>query len=269
MNGKFFIFYAKHDENLMALNQECFRMGIQCIPINIQNVNIDSIKSLMSDDDYIMVLHFNLGSHLLHQFLSQFTYKKCLNFEAFSQCQIGEKTYQQIQVGKLDESLTIPTYTATSLPNDLPLPLIAKPLAGSCGDGVRLITKYDQINLLQKNYIIQPYIPNNGDWRVVVVGGKAVSAIKRLGKVGQATNNIATGSFAVAETDNNVLNDIFSIAEVASRSMRFDYVGVDIIKNIETENYYFLETNERATFETSQILTGINIAKYIIETLVK
>lgn len=269
MNSKVFIFCNKHDENLLALYQECFFMGIECIPVYIGKVNLNLVKSLISNNDYIIILHFPGGSHLLQKFISQFLPKKCLNSKSYSQQKIGEKPYQQQQVYKTDPNLTITTYSKTNFLNNLPLPLIAKPFGGSCGAGVKLISNYDQITLLDNNYIIQPYIPNDGDWRVVVVGGKAISAIKRLGKIGQATNNIATGSFAVAETDNNVLKHIFPIAEIASESMNFDYVGVDIIKNIETNTYYFLETNERATFETSQILTGVNIAKKIIERLVE
>lgn len=42
-----------------------------------------------------------------------------------------------------------------------------------------------------------------------------------------------------------------------------------LLQDKETDNYYFLESNERATFETSQLLTGTNIAQEIIKELTK
>ena len=269
MNSKVYIFANKHDENLLALYQECLSLNIECVPLYFNRFNINNVKKIITNNDYIIILHFPLGSERLKSFISQFSYKKCLNSKAFEQESIGNKLYQQSQIKKTNPEFTILTYRKTEFYNDISLPIIAKPCDASCGIGVKLITDYNQITLLDNRYIIQPYIPNDGDWRVVVVGGKAVSAIKRLGKIGQATNNIATGSFAIAETNTATLDRIFPIAEISAKSMGFDYVGVYIIKNLDTNQYYFLETNERPTFETSQILTGINIAKNIIENLIK
>lgn len=269
MNTKIYIFSNKHDENLLALYQECLDLNIECIPLYFKNLNLDAVKTIITKNDYILILHFPFGSEALKSFISQFSYKKCLNGQAFQQESIGNKLYQQSQVKKTNPELTILTYKKNEFYNNISPPLIAKPCDATCGMGVKLITNYSQITLLDHKYIIQPYIPNDGDWRVVVVGGKAVSAIKRLGKIGQATNNIATGSFAIAEKNQYILNKIFPISEIAANNMGFDYVGVDIIKNLDTNKYYFLETNERPTFETSQILTGVNIAKSIIQTLIQ
>ena len=269
MNSKVYIFANKHDENLLALYQECLSLNIECIPLYFKRFAIDNVRTMITDNDYIIVLHCPFGGEALKSFISKFSYKKCLNSKALKQELIGNKLYQQSEVKKTNPEFTILTYKKTEFNNDIPLSLIAKPCDASCGIGVKLITNYSQITLLDNKYIIQPYIPNDGYWRVVVVGGKAISAIKRLGKIGQATNNIATGSFAISEQNEYILNKIFSIAEIAANNMGFDYVGVDIIKNLDTNQYYFLETNERPTFETSQILTGINIAKNIIENLIK
>ena len=42
----------------------------------------------------------------------------------------------------------------------------------------------------------------------------------------------------------------------------------NVIKDSTNDKYYFLESNERPTFETSQILTGINIAQKIIGKII-
>jgi glutathione synthase/RimK-type ligase-like ATP-grasp enzyme len=271
--SKIYIFCVKHDENLLALYQESYFLGFECVAIYFKDIkddkNFKSIMDTIGVNDYIIILHYPFGSDSLNNFISHFNYKKCLNSKAFQQTHIGNKLYQQNQVFQSDQSIAIATYPKSHFTRELPLPLIAKPWGGSCGQGVKLITDYNSLKDLSNNYIIQPYIPNDGDWRVVVVKGEPISAIKRLGKIDQPTNNIATGSFAVAETNEKTLKEIYRIATIASHSMSFDYVGVDVIKHIENDQYYFLETNERPTFETSQILTGTNIAKQIILTLVE
>lgn len=272
MKSKLYVFCTRHDENLLALHQEAYILGIELIPIYINKIDTNTWHTLLqiiTNNDYLIVLGFPFGSNNLSDFLSQFQYKKCLNNNAFKQKKIGSKLYQQQKIQQKYTAYHIPTCTVEYLDQKLSFPLICKPDDGSCGQNVKLIHSTNDISDVPDNYIFQPFIPNDGDWRVVVVNNKAISAIKRLGKVGQTTNNIATGNFAVAEKDSNVLQEIYTVAEIASKTMGFDYVGVDVIKDINTNKYYFLESNERPTFETSQILTGVNIAKKIIDSLIE
>jgi glutathione synthase/RimK-type ligase-like ATP-grasp enzyme len=270
MLKKIYVICIKHDENLLCLYQEAINAGYECIPVYLNNMNqllFNDFTQKLTHEDYIIILHINFGSERLHEFIQLLKYKKCLNSVAFKQSLIGNKLYQQNKVAEYDSSITIQTYLKENFYHNLPLPLIVKPVDASCGAGVKMIKDYQELLSIPNNYIVQHYIPNDGDWRVVVVNNKAISAIKRVGKVGQATNNIATGNFAIAEKNPVILEKIFYIAEIASKSMGFDYVGVDVIKDIHNDQYFFLETNERPTFETSQILTGTNIAKKIIEAL--
>lgn len=267
--SKIYIVCNRHDENLLSLYQEALYLGYEVVPFYHQKYD-DSFEKLyenVSVDDYVMVLHTSFGSELLHNLVSRINCKKFLNSIPYKNTLIGNKLFQQTKVKELDESITIPTYTKENI-TGLSAPFIAKPIDSSCGKGVFLFEDKTVINNAPSNYIFQPYIPNDGDWRVVVIGGKAVSAIKRLGKIGQATNNIATGSFAIKENNKNTLDKIYNIAESVSQHMKFDYVGIDVIKDSTNDKYFFLESNERPTFETSQILTGKNIAQEIIKELV-
>jgi glutathione synthase/RimK-type ligase-like ATP-grasp enzyme len=56
------------------------------------------------------------------------------------------------------------------------------------------------------------------------------------------------------------LERVFEVAEAAAAALEFDYVGIDVIRDLDDDGFLFLEANERATFETSQLLTGINTA---------
>lgn len=271
MNNKIYVICSRHDENLLSLYQEASYLGYELIPFyaNLLDKNFDIFYSTVTEDDYVIVLHINFGSENLNKIVKHTKCKYFLNCKPFSNPSIGNKIYQQNQIEKIDSSLTIETFTKNNILSLKDSLFIAKPSAGSCGNGIFLLNDKSVCANIPEHYIYQRYIKNDGDWRVIVIGGKAVSAIKRLGKIGQPTNNIATGSFAIKENDPIILEKIYPIAEIAAQSMEFDYVGIDIIKDLETNKYYFLESNERPTFETSQILTGINISKKIILETVK
>lgn len=270
--SKIHIICSRHDENLISLHQEAHYLGHNVIPFYIDKFNHQNLNKLYTqvhNDDYVMILHTNFGSELLYQIISRINCKKFLNSIPLSVSTIGDKFFQQQQVYKTNPTLTIDTYNKSNAIRSLSLPFIGKPSDGSCGRGVLLVESKEQIDELPNNYIFQPFIKNDGDWRVIVVGGKSISAIKRIGRVGQITNNLATGNFAVTEKNPLILENIYHVAEMAAKSMNFDYVGIDVIKNLENNKYHFLESNERPTFETSQILTGINIAQKIILELTK
>jgi len=106
MNSKVYIFANKHDENLLALYQECFNINIECVPVYFNHFNINNVKKIITNNDYIIILHFPLGSERLKSFISQFSYKKCLNRKAFEQESIGNKLYQQSQIKAMKLMLT-------------------------------------------------------------------------------------------------------------------------------------------------------------------
>lgn len=269
--SKIYIVCNRHDENLLSLVQEALFLDHSVMPYYGSKIpdDLNNLYKIVTPNDYVMILHIGFGSQDLYKVIQKTNCKKFLNANALKYDLIGSKLFQQQQIKNAYPEFCIETYTKQNLPKDISLPLIAKPVDGSCGMGVKLVTNLDSVSSLPENTIYQRFIVNDGDWRVVVVGGKAISAIKRLGKQGQVTNNIATGSFAIAEKNQSVLESIYDVAEKVASCMGFDYVGIDIIKDIQTNKYYFLESNERPTFETSQILTGKNIAKSIIEELTK
>ena len=154
----------------------------------------------------------------------------------------------------------IETYTADEIDKLNTIPFVGKPMRGSMGRGVELL--YSK-HILRPDYIYQPYIPNDGDWRIVVIGGKAVSSIKRKGK--GFLNNLAQGADGWTEWD----DEASKLAEEAAKALEIEYAGIDIMKDKETGKYYFLECNSSTTFDTSQILTRVDIADELVKYIIK
>jgi hypothetical protein len=274
--SKIYVICTKHDENLLSLHQEASYLNHQVIPVYTTEYNeklVDTLRKNITLEDYVMILHVNFGTPVIPNLINSFECKRFLNRNSFiNYPYLGDKWFQQYQVSTVDNSIVIPTFYKDNVDLSYSDVWIAKPSTGSCGNGIGIIKSEDikpHYDYIPQTYLLQPYIKNDGDWRVVVVGGKCISAIKRLRNPNHITNNIATGSFAIKEENSLVLEQIYSVAEKASVVMEFDYVGIDVIKDLTTNKYYFLESNERPTFETSQILTGINISRQIITELTK
>jgi glutathione synthase/RimK-type ligase-like ATP-grasp enzyme len=154
----------------------------------------------------------------------------------------------------------IPTFTCNEIQNmDINI-FVSKPKKGSMGINVNLLCSKEGIT---DDYIFQPLIRNNGDWRVVVINNKAVSMIMRKGF--GFLNNLAQGALGWSEWD----NEAAYLAEEATKALDIEYAGVDIIKCLDTGKYYFLESNSTSTFDTSQVLTRIDIAEKLVEYIDK
>lgn len=155
----------------------------------------------------------------------------------------------------------------------LKMPIIVKPNAGSRGEGILLLRKISDINNIEniRNYVFQSFIPNNGDWRVIVIGGSPVAVIFRRGEKekGQFINNISQGACAYAETDLQELKMVRAISTKVASMFHLAFCGVDIIKDSETGEYFVLEVNTAPQWTGSdegfQAMSSLSIPDKIID----
>lgn len=172
----------------------------------------------------------------------------------------------------------IPTYRAKNIKElksiikrgSLKLPIIAKPNAGSRGEGIVIIENETSLGELtnMRKLIFQHYIPNNCDWRVIVVGGTPLGAIKRVAAAGCRINNISRGAKAYNETDETIRKALFNISTKVASAFALTYCGVDIIKDTKTESYYFMEVNTAPQWLTSEgfeAKTGVDVGDTIMQ----
>ena len=113
--------------------------------------------------------------------------------------------------------------------------LVVKPLFGSQGVGLKRIRAlgdlppgpdYDGVYYLQS--YIEPGDAGWHDWRVFVIDGVAVAAMKRQGK--NWITNVSQGG-TCAPVDLSEHEDLRALAQKACCALQMDYAGVDLIRD--------------------------------------
>ncbi len=174
-------------------------------------------------------------------------------------------------------------YTVNAVPNEeflkrvetLGYPLVAKKSYGSFGAGVRLVKDKKELIATEKEWLYQPhlyqrYVAESAgkDIRVIVVGGKALAAIRRSARAGEFRSNIELGGsgekFALTE-------EYAAVAERCALALGLDYCGVDLLET--KDGPIVCEVNSNAFFEGLEAATGIDVAaayaKHIVEEMRK
>ena len=152
--------------------------------------------------------------------------------------------------------------------------LVLKPLFGSQGKGLQRVGRvdgahvplpelkgaYGSLAYLQR--FIAPISTPGFDWRVLVIGGRAVTAMKRVSA--HWVHNVKQG----ARCESCELTPALAeIAEAAARTLQMDYAGVDILPEGAPEALRVLEVNGVAAWQGLQRVTPFNIARAIVDDL--
>ncbi len=144
-------------------------------------------------------------------------------------------------------------------------PFIAKLNKGAQGKGSYLITRQDEIKQLSdlKAYIFQNFIPNDGDYRVMVVGGVAVAMMKRVRTKHPFLNNAAQGG-EVYPVESSLKPFLGRLASRLATDLDLMIAGIDLIYHQEEKRWYFLEVNTVNQWQHLQVITPFNIAEKIV-----
>ena len=124
-----------------------------------------------------------------------------------------------------------------------------------------LVEKKDEKNLGM--YLWQSYLPTRWDLRVVIVGGRAIGAMKRSAVGEEFRSNFSLGG----EVDSwKMSQEEKLLAEKTAKVCGLDYGGIDIMKD-EDGNNYILEVNRACQYKGFEKSTGINVAGEVLEML--
>jgi len=152
--------------------------------------------------------------------------------------------------------------------------LVLKPLFGSQGKGVQRVgavdgvhralppldTRYGSLAYLQR--FIAPLGEPGFDWRVLVVGGRALTAMRRVST--HWVHNLAQGARCEAAA---LVPELARLAEDAARALDMDYAGVDILPAAGPQPLQVIEVNGVAAWQGLQRVSGFNIARAIVDDL--
>ena len=165
--------------------------------------------------------------------------------------------------------------------------LVLKPLFGSQGKGLQLVGwvdgafrplpaldgVYGGVAYLQR--WIAPLQPDDPaasqapgfDWRVLVIGGRAVAAMRRIST--HWIHNLAQGARCEAAP---LTADLAALAEAAAAALGLDYAGVDLMPSAAPQArrsapLQVIEVNGIAAWQGLQRVTGFNIARALVDDL--
>lgn len=141
-------------------------------------------------------------------------------------------------------------------------PMVLKLNSSSLGAGVYLVNNRSELKekistLSGKGYLIQEYIRESSgeDIRVILVGGKVVTAMKRHSESDFRSNIELGGVGEKVELD----ADTITFAQRIAQKLNLDYCGVDILKK-DGKNL-LCEVNSNAFFGGIEKITGVNVAE--------
>lgn len=151
----------------------------------------------------------------------------------------------------------VPTFVAKSRPTKEAVepslgeaPYLTKPIHGEKGRGVQKYASYDDVPEDMQGLLLQPYIENDGDYRVLVYGYEVRGALKRVGKDGSVVNNTSAGGASDFLDVSEIPELIKSLAVRAAKACEHAIAGVDVMVSKDGQAMV-LEVNQG-----SQIVTG-------------
>lgn len=154
---------------------------------------------------------------------------------------------------------------------ELSYPIIVKECFGSLGKQVYLAKNHQELasiyeNVKEKPHLYQEFIETSKgvDYRIIVIGGKAIAAMKRINDTSFKSNIAQGGHSEVVK----LTPDFIETAEKASQILKLDYCGVDLLLG-KIDTPVLSEVNSNAFFEGIESTTGVNVAGQYIDYIVK
>lgn len=205
------------------------------------------------------------------------------NHEAIRICDDKGETYIELEKQNLsipktiyaplcyDSKEIIKESDADALIDKLQLPIVVKESFGSMGKGVYLAKDKNQLlslmeELKMKPHLYQKYLGKHfgEDIRVICIGGKVVVSMRRKNDF-DFRSNIALGGKGELVT---LSNEQKEVAERVAKGLNLDYCGIDLLYN-DDDSPAICEVNSNAFFEEIEKISGLNIAKFYCEYMIK
>lgn len=156
----------------------------------------------------------------------------------------------------------------SELEKELGIPFIAKPSIGTQGNGVALVSSKEDletalISRSVKDLLFQSYISSKHEYRVYVIGGKAITGYKKTAKQGEFRANVALGSTVdvIAEEE---FAPLANLAEKISQAFKVEIFAADFLR--DESDVYLLELNLRPGWVGADML-GYDLRETLLNYL--
>ena len=110
-------------------------------------------------------------------------------------------------------------------------------------------------------FVLQEFIPNDGDLRILVFGDKPVMAINRKTNTSSHLNNTSQGGLAEVLSLESVSQDILEISKKAAEIIKLQVAGVDVMIDSRSGEIYLLEVNNAPQVSSGSFI-DIKTKKY-------
>lgn len=278
------------DEDV-ALANELRRAAVEAgwgfrrlVQVESQRVSENNLDDLFSDYVIWRALASNnrVERFRIRQFLNN-SNRVTMNSHVVGEDVVASNKYFQQGIFMNDPILknhTLPMYEAFSVENLLELvleeklkyPFVLKTNYGTAGKGTVLISNEDELVAYDgemDGILAEPYVEADGDWRVFVLGGVALGAIRKSGHTDAPGDFVTKSKGAIISQEaNQAIKDILSqIAVRAAAASKMEYAEVDIMHDRRTNQFYVVEANIAAGWNGLKEACGIDMAKAMIEWL--
>jgi len=259
-----------------ALGWECRKIGADTIDII---VNREGERSLILEGERtvlpdVVIPKTGAGSsYFVLAILRQLEKLGVVVVNNADSVMLAKDKLQSFQV-LATESLPIPKTMLAKFPvppelieKEFGYPFVMKKLSGSQGRGVMLIKEHQQLEDVlgmmdtttkdENHLIFQQYISASKgmDLRVIVVGGRAIGAMKRTGKAGSFKANFSAGG----TVENYPLTqEIEWLAIEAANTLGLSLAGVDLLFD-DKGHFQICEVNSNPGIEGFEQATNINV----------
>ena len=154
----------------------------------------------------------------------------------------------------------------------LGFPAVVKESYGSLGKEVFLAHDREQLRFALERvrcrpHLIQEFLPSSAgrDLRVIVVGGKVLGGMLRIGRGEDFRSNIGAGGRGEPY---EVPEQTAGYALLAAKTLGLDYCGIDFLFG-KDGGMLLCEVNSNAFFRAFEEVTGVNVAKAYAEHILK
>lgn len=299
---KIAVFYRlDFEETRLRLDEEAEKKGVELVWIRYKELKMTEGRILWQDID---IKDFDgwyfraVGSELEWSKLLQF-YARKHGVKVVDDYLMGEgplRRFKSVMSWQLAEAGV--NYARSSfvesvsdleseIENNYTYPVIVKlSQGGRHGMGTFLIQDKDSLEmmkqrLLERNekraeagkseiayrgFLIQEYIRNDGDFRVMTVGYRCAGGFKRQPKIEKLVLNKSLGG---SEGLVEIPQDVAEEAEKAARVLGVEIAGTDLVRESETGKVFVIEVNEAPQFKVFEKRTKINVAGLIVDHLNK